>query len=327
MDRPQLGPGERALNRLQVRWRRWARGGAATGSLLALVLLGRDAEAARAARIAEADLRAARLAAGYLLAVAPESRPGRWGADARLLSAASALAAASFWRGHLQVWLDRTPLLPGDTVPATAARIPLVDPNGEPRGSVAAWGSVPADLGTSRLVVGLVVAVLAVGIALATGALVGEGRSRRAFTVVALLGLGAGVVSVLSAVRAATIAAMEDGLLRTRRVIEVTAVGGRLDVAARRRLTAGYAVTDVADRVPVRDTAVVREGPGASVVVVASRGRAWRLRDDGSPARLRALRLRLYGVGLLALLGALGAAALPTAADYLSSPRHPRAPA
>lgn len=294
---------------------------------MALVLLGRDAEAARAARLAEADLRAARLAAGYLLAVAPESRPGRSGADARLLSAASTLASATFWRGTLQVWLDRTPLLPVDTVAATAVVVPLVDPSGAPRGSVAAWGSVPADLGTSRLVVGLVVAVLSVGIALATGALVGVGRSRRVFTGVALVGVAAGVVSVISAVRAATVAAVDDGLLRSRRVIEVTAVGGRLDLAARQRLTAGYEVTDLDDGVALRDTVVARDGRGATVVVVASRGRSWRLRDDESPARRRALRIRLYSLGLLALLGSLGAAAFPSGADYLTGSRHPRAPA
>ena len=304
-----------------------ARGGAATGALVALVLLGRDAEAARATRIAEADLRAARLASAYLLAVAPASRPGRSGADARLLSAASALSTAGFWRGELQVWLDRTPLLPGDSVVQAAAVVPLVDPSGAPRGSVAAWGSVPADLGTSRLVVGLVVAVLAVGIALTTGVFVGPGRSRRIFTAVALVGVAIGVVSVISAVRAATIAAVDDGLLRTRRVVEVTAVAGRLNVAARRRLTVGYEVTDLADGVAYRDSVVTRDGHGATVVAVASRGRAWLLRDDESPARRRALRIRLYGLGLLAFLGALGAAALPTGADYLTGSRHPRAPA
>ena len=325
MGGPQLGPGGRPLSRSP--WRRWARGGAATGALLALVLLGRDAEEARAARLAEADLRAARLAANYLLAMAPASRPGRSGADARLLSAASALAAAGFWRGGLQVWLERTPLLPGDSVGRAAAVVPLVDPGGAPRGSVAAWGSVPADLGTSRLVVGLMVAVLAVGIALATGAFVGPGRSRWLFTAVALVGVAAGVVSVLSAVRAATIAAVDDGLLRSRRVIEVTAVGGRLDRAARQRLTVGYEVTDLRNGVAYRDTVVARDGRGATIVAVASRGRAWMLRDDESPARRRALRIRLYGLGLLALLGAFGAAALPTGADYLSRSRHPRAPA
>ena len=327
MGRPQLGPGERALNRFRIRWRRWARGGAATGALLALVLLGRDAEEARVARIAEADLRAARLAASYLLAVAPESRPGRSGADARLLSAASTLVTAGFWHGELQVWLDRTPLLPGDSVIRAAAVVPLVDPSGAPRGSVAAWGSVPADLGTSRLVVGLVAAVLAVGLAAVTGAFVAAGPSRRLFTQVALAGVVGGVVSVISAVRAATIAAVDDGLLRSRRVIEVTAVGGRLDLAARQRFTAGYEVTELADGVALRDSVVARDGRGATVVAVASRGRAWQLRDDESPARRRALRIRLYGLGLLALLGAFGAAALPTGADYLTGSRHPRAPA
>jgi hypothetical protein len=259
--------------------------------------------------------------------VAPDSRPGRSGADARLLSAASTLSTAGFWRGELQVWLDRTPLLPGDSVAQRAAVVPLVDPSGAPRGSVAAWGSVPADLGTSRLVVGLVVAVLAVGIALTTGAFVGPGRSRRLFTEAALAGVAIGVVSVISAVRAATIAAVDDGLLRTRRVVEVTAVGGRLDAAARQRLTVGYEVTDLADGVAYRDSVVARDGHGATVVAVASRGRAWQLRDDESPARRRALRIRLYGLGLLAFLGAFGAAALPTGADYLTGSRHPRAPA
>lgn len=327
MGGPQLGRGERALSRIQLRWRRWARGAAATGALVALVLLGRDAETARAARIAEADLRSARLAAGYLLAVAPESRPGRSGADARLLSAASTLASSGFWRGELQVWLDRTPLLPGDSVPRTAAVVPLVDPSGAPRGSVAAWGSVPPDLGTSRLVVGLVVAVLAVGITLTTGAFVDAGRSRRIFTGLALAGVAAGVVSAIAAVRAATIAAVDDGLLRTRRVIEVTGVAGRLDQTAWRRFADGYEVTPLVEGVALRDSVVSRDGQGATVVVVASRGRAWRLRDDESPARRRALRIRLYGLGLLAFLGAFAAAALPTGADYLTGSRHPRAPA
>lgn len=327
MDRLQLGPGGRPLTRRAIRWRTWARGASATGALIALVLLARDAESVRAARLAEADARAARLAAEYLVAVAPDSRPGRSGSDARLLSAASSLDAANFWGGHLQVWLDRTPLLPGDTIGTRAAVFPLVDPSGEPRGSVAAWGTLPADLGTSRLVIGVLVAMVAVGIALATGALVGPGRSRRAFTWVALVGVGAGVVSVIAAVRAATIAAADDGLLRARRVLEVTAVGGRLTVAARQRLTEGYEVTDLAAGEAFRDSVVTRDGHGASVVVIASGRRSWRLRDDEQPARRRAVRLRLYGLGLLALLGTFAAAALPTGADYLTGPRHLRAPA
>ncbi len=327
MDRPQLGPGERSLTRLLVHWRLWARGVAATGALVSLVLLGGTAEAARSARVHEADLRAARLAAGYLLAVAPASRPGALGADARLLSAASSLAATNFWRGHLQVWLDRTPLFPEDTTGAEAAVVPLVDPNGTARGAVAAWGSIPADLGSAPLVSGLVVAVLSIGIALTTGALVARGRSRRAFTGLALIGVAAGVVSVIAAVRMATIAAVDDGLLRTRRVIEVTAVAGRLDPAARAGLTAGYEVTELPAGSAARDSVVARDGAGATVVVVASRGRTWRLRDDEAPARRLALRKRLYGLGLLAWLGALAAAALPTRADYLSASRHPRVPA
>lgn len=327
MDRPQLGRGERPLRRLLVHWRLWARGGAATGALVALVLLGRDAEAARRARVREADLRAARLAAGYLLAVAPASRPGALGADARLLSAASSLVGTNFWHGHLQVWLDRTPLFPRDTAGAGAVVVPLVDPNGTPRGAVAAWGSIPADLGSAPLVAGLGVAVLAVGIALTTGALVGRGRSRRLFTGVALVGVAAGVVSVIAAVRMATIAAVDDGLLRARRVIEVTAVAGRLGAAARARLTEGYEVTELPARSAARDTVVARDGQGATVVVVASRGRTWRLRDDEAPVRRRELRLRLYTLGFLAWLGAFAAAALPSRADYLSASRHPRASA
>lgn len=324
MDRAERGTGGRPLSRSRFTWRRWARGGAATAALVALVLLARDAEQARNARIAEADQRATRLAVGYLRAVAPESRPGRTGADARLLSAAGALATADFWHGHLQVWLDQTPLLVGDTTGTGAPVMPLVDPNGTPRGAVAAWGTVPHDLGTARVVAGLVVAVLAVGIALATGAWVGPGRSHRAFTAMAVVGMFGGVASVLAGVRAATLAATDDGLLRSRRVIEVTAVGGRLNAAVLAQFTTGLVVTDLSDSTPRRDPAVARDQDGAWVVAIASRGQAWRLRDTEAPLRRRA-RLRLYGLGLLAILGAFGAAALPVGADYLSGSRSPRA--
>lgn len=260
------------------------------------------------------------------MTVAPGSRPGRTGADARLLSAAATLATADFWRGHLQVWLDRTPLLPGDTTGTRAGVAPLVDPSGAPRGSVAVWGSVPRDLGTFRLVTGLCVAVLAVGIAVATGGLVGVGRWRRVFTALALAGVAGGVASVVGAVRSASVAATDVGLLRVRRVVEVAATGTRLNATVLTRLTAGLTITQISGRAPRRDSVVTRDDSGAWVVVV-SRGRAWRLSDDDAPARRRALRFRLFALGLLTFLGTFGAAAFPPGADYLTRSWPPRAPA
>ena len=305
-------------------WRGWARGGAATAALFALVLLGRDAEEARAARLAEGEVRVAQVAAAYLAAVAPLDRPGRSGADARLLSATTALAAADFWSGKLQVWLDRTPLLPDDTAGARVPVVVLVDPDGAPRGAVAAWETVPRDLGRSRLVTGLLVAVLAVAVAAATGAWVARGRSRRVFLGLALVGVAGGAASVLNGVRAATLASTDDVLLRTRRAVELLAISRGLGPGVLERITPGLTVTPLRGGEARRSAEVVRDRTGAWVVAEASRGRAWRLLDDEAPARRRALRLRFAALILLALLGTFAAGAFPPGEGYLSAFGIPR---
>ena len=157
MDRAHRHRSRPFLNRALLRR---VRGGLTVVALLALAALWRTAAVARAARLELSDRRAAALVAAYLPAVAPLDRPGRLGADARLLSAAGTLAGASFWTGGVQVWLDGTPLLPGDSTGTDAAVATLVDPDGTLRGSVAAWETVPGRVERAMVTVSGTVASL-----------------------------------------------------------------------------------------------------------------------------------------------------------------------
>lgn len=278
--------------------------------------------------LAEADRRAAEQLAAYLTAVAPLGRLGRTGADARLLSAAGALVDASFWRGAAQIWLGETPLLPGDTAGTGAGVAPLLDPDGAPRGAVAVWGSVPGAAEAAMVRVSGALAFAAMLAAWLVGSAARRKRSRRLLIAVTVGVVALGILGQAAAVIRAERAATDAGLLRTRRMLEVSALGRRLTAEAAGRLTPGLVVEPLGVPHGLRDSAVTRDSSGAWVVAIAARDQAWRVVDrqaeDGSPYG----GLGIVGFGLLALLLTLAAAALPPSEGYFTDSRpDPRAPA
>ena len=318
MDRALCHHGGPLLNGRSLRQ---LRGGLAVVALLALAALWREAAVARSARLALSDRRAAALVAAYLPTVAPLDRPGRLGADARLLSAAGTLAGARFWTGGMQVWLDGTPLLPGDTAGTDAAVAALVDPDGTVRGSVAAWETVPGRVERAMVTVSGTVAAAAIIAAIMVGAFARRRRAHALLVAVTLAVVAGGVVGQLRAVDRSEIAATDADLLRARRVLEVTAVGRRLPQALVAHLGPGFEVTAVPLDPVTRDSLVARDRTGAWVVAIASRGQAWRLKDPGTPGVWGTVRLRMLLLGLLALAATLAAAALPPSAGYFTESR------
>lgn len=304
------------------------RAGLAATALLALGALWREAAVARSARLALSDRRAAALVAAHLPAVAPLGRPGRLGADARLLSAAGTLASASFWTGGMQVWIDGTPLLPGDTSGTGAAVAPLIDPDGTVRGSVAAWETVPGRVERAMVTVSGTVAAAAILASVLFGAFRRRRRAHVVLIVVALAVVVGGIEGQIRAVGRSEVAATDADLLRARRVLEVTAVRRRLPGALVARLGPGFVVTAVPLDPDARNTLVTRDSSGAWVVAVASRGQAWRLTDPGAAEVWGAAQVRMLIFGLLSLVATIAAAALPPSAGYLTESRTDlRAPA
>jgi hypothetical protein len=295
-------------------------------AILALLALWRDAATARAARLTLSDGRAASLVAAYLRSVAPLDRPGSLGADARLLSAAGTLAGASFWTGGMQVWIDGTPLLPGDTTGTGAARAPLVDADGTVRGDVAAWETVPGRVERAMVTVSGTLAAAAIGATVLIGVFTRRRRLRLILTGVTFAVITGGIVGQLRAVGRSEQAATDADLLRARRVLEVAAVGRRLPDQFVAQLAPGLEVTPVPIDPLSRDSLVTRDRSGAWVIAVASRGQAWRLRELAVLRPWGAVRLRMFLFGLLALAATLAAAALPPSAGYLTESRtDPRA--
>ena len=298
---------------------RWIAVLISVGSLLGVV---RESARAREALLIEADIRAAGNAAGYLTLIAPP-RTGSPNADLRLLSAANALASASFWSGHLQVWLDGAPLLPIDTMGASRDAVPLPGAEGVPRGAVAAWQTVPV---TSRVPeqVAPWIGVLAIVVAAGLGTLVPLGRRRRM-----MLGVVVTVVLLCAVEQSLRVtvtehAAIESGLLRSRRLLEVTAVTARLSDAAIASVTSGWIVTPVKGESVVREQAVTWDSLGANVAAVAARNQAWRLMAPSERVQLPPVWLRMILFGWLAVIGAIVAGALPPGEGYLTaSPRTP----
>ena len=323
MDRALRHHGGPLLNgpaRTRLRW------GLAVVALLALAALWRAAAVARSSRLALSDHRAAALVAAYLPTVAPLDRPGRLGADARLLSAAGTLAGASFWTGGMQVWIDGTPLLPGDTTGSAAAVVALIDPDGTVRGSVAAWETVPGRIERAMVTVSGTVAAVAIIAAILFGALTRRRQAHAVLIAVTLAVVVGGIVGQIRAVGRSEIAATDADLLRARRVLEVTAVGRRLPEALVAHLGPGFKVTAIPLDPDARDTLVTWDSTGAWVVAIASRGQAWRLNDPESGVSGGAVRLRMLLFGVLALAATLAAAALPPSAGYFTESRtDPRA--
>jgi hypothetical protein len=315
MDGVVRHPGGTLLTPAALRRRR---GGLGLVALLALVALWRDAATARAARLALSDGRAASLVAAYLRSVAPLARPGQLGADARLLSAAGTLSGASFWTGGMQVWIDGTPLLPGDTTGTGAVAAPLIDEDGSLRGYVAAWETVPGRVERAMVTVSGTLAAAAIVTALLVGAFTRRRRSRLILIAIAGAVVAGGIVGQLRAVGRAENAATDADLLRARRVLEIAAVGRRLPEPFVAQLAPGLEVTPVPLDTAARDSLVTRDRTGAWVIAIASRGQAWRLRDLAILRPWGAVRLRMVFFGLLALAATLAAAALPRGAGYLT---------
>jgi hypothetical protein len=317
VDRAGRDPGERALthgprgvSRTAARWI------AASISALALLVLVRESAREREMLLLEADIRAATHAAGYLTLIAPP-RTGRAYADIRLLSAANALASASFWTGRLQVWLDGTPLLPVDTSGATLVPVPLPDAEGGGRGAVAAWQTVPERSKVPAQVAPWL-GLAAIGVAAGIGALLPPGRRRRVMLGVVVTIVLLAVVDLSYRVTATGHAATEIGLLRSRRMLEVTAVTRRLPEASVASVTAGWVVTPVKWATVVRQPTVTWDTLGASVMVQGARKQAWRLAAPSERAQLPPVWLRMILLGWLAVLGTFVAGALPPGEGYLS---------
>lgn len=303
------------------RSRRMLRGGLTLVAVLALATVWRTASTVRAAAIAAADRHAAALLAEYLGAATTPARSGWRGSDARLLSAAGALIGASFWSGGAQVWLEGNPLFPPDTTGTGAAVAPLRNADGSVRGAVAAWGSIPVDAGERMETVSGALALLAIVVAVMGGILAERPRLRVVLTLTAAAVVVGGILGQLAEVTATERAAADSGLLLTRRVLEVAALGRRLTAAEVDRLAAGLVATPLEGATATRDTVVRRDSTGAWVVVLASRGQAWRLSDpDAAPGRGPA-RVRILLFGFLALFATLAAAALPVSAGYLTGSR------
>jgi hypothetical protein len=317
--RPLGDRGPRALNGLPApTWRLTRRSAAAAVGCIAFLALHHVAVETGSALRAAADEVAVLDAAGYLTAVAPP-RPGRPSPDPRLLSAATGLLASSFWTGELQVWLNDTPLLPGDTARAAHPNAPLPGVEGVARGVVAAWGTVPdVGTGTIDLWTGLLLVILAG----AVGRLIPAGRARRLLLVLVLAGLGLAVTDRVRSVARSERAATDQGLLRARRMLESTAAGRRLPEATILSMTGGRAVLVVKDTLVRREAAVTRDSLGASVLVTGARRQRWRL--VAPRTELGGTWALLFLLGAVTMAGAGLAGALPPGAGYLTtSPRTP----
>jgi hypothetical protein len=318
MDRADLDAGERALTEApRIMSRPATRWIAIFSSVAALLVLGQFAARVSESSVAQADLRAADHAAGYLTLIAP-ARPGRPSADLRLLSATNALANASFWNGQLQVWVEGIPLLPTDSGMGGRATVPLPGLGSVPRGAVAAWDTVPPVVGPSFLGITLI-GVLAL-LLLAASAAMGRNRSARfvALGVLGTVALGSALLLVLQMVRIER-AATESGLLRTRRMLEVAAVSRRLTDSAVAELTTGWVVQRVDAGELVRDPVVTWDSLGASVVVTGSRNQAWLVVAPTASSALPVLWPRILLLVLLGAAGAVVAGALPPGGGYLTA--------
>ena len=289
--------------------------------VIALAGLWRTATIARARILADADRSAARMAAGYLTVIASATRADRSPPEMRLLSAAGNLAGARFWTGGLQVWLHGTPLLPGDTAGTGAAVAPFTVGDSAAPASVAVWRSVGDVRGAPLVAVGGGTAVAALLVLAFAGAMMGPGRRRAFIAAFGLLIIGVGVLGQGSGVYTTWRNAEESGLLRARRILEITAVGRRLTDAEVDALAGDLVVTPIEGADPVRDSTVVRDTLGAHIAAVAARGQAWRVATPAGVERYTFYWRALLGWGVLALLAGFVAAALPPGARYLSASR------
>lgn len=327
MDRPHRDPGGYALTVASPLVRHRLRLFAAAIGVLALAALWRGASLARRQILAEADARAARLAAGYLGVLSAVDRRDRSSPEMRLLSAAGGLAGARFWGGGLQVWLSGTPLLVADTAGQRVASATFAVGDSVHAGRVAVWATVPALTGAPLIAVGGGFAVAALLLVASAGEFMRIGRPRAVVAALGLLIVGAGALGQARGVYATARVAQDAGLLKARRLLEITASGRRVNDAEVTALGGGLRVTPLRGGSAIRDTAVARDTAGAHLVAVAGRGQAWEVSDpDEVEGRTADWRL-LLGCAVVALLAGFVAAALPPGARYLSaSPSDPPTP-
>lgn len=294
---------------------------AATVGVIALAALGRTAGVARARILADADARTVRIAAGYLAVIASATRADRSPPEMRLLSAAGSLSNSRFWEAGTQVWLRGTPLLNADTTGRRAVVATFAVGDSLDAGSVAVWGSVPAERGVPLVAVGAGFAFAALFLIACAGAFMRLGRTRAAVVAAGLCVVGLGVLGQARGVYATWRRAQDSGLLRARRTLEITAVGRRLREDEVESMSGGLRVAPLRGVDAIRDTAVVQDTAGAHIAAVAARGQAWLLTAPMGVERYTTYWRLLLGWGTLALLAGFVAAALPPGARYLSASR------
>lgn len=317
MDRAHRDTGERALSgeprRVLPSGTRWI---AALVSVGAFLLLGHLSSRASRSFIAAAELRASQHAAAYLTLLAPP-REGSKSADFRLLSAAHALVGGSFWNGKLQVWLDGNPLLAVDPGMEGRSTVPLPGLDSVPRGAVVAWDVVPEQAGLpAKTLSGLGVA--AIMMLILVGERVRALRVRRAMLwmigTVAFICAGESIWDVVETRRAA----LESGLLRSRRLVEAASVSRRLPDSVVAQMTSGWVVTPMKRAEAVRERGVTWDSLGASVVVTAAREQSWQLvapEGKGGPEGWPWMFLLM----LIGAIGAIVVGALPPDEGYLTT--------
>ena len=322
MARPLGGTGHHPLTlSITATRRRFLRGACVAVGVLATILLWRSAVSARDALLAEGDRRVARLAAGYLQVVSSNDRPARTSAEARLLAAAASLGEASFWEGGLQVWLDGTPLLRGDTAGQRAAVATFLFLGDSGRASVGVWRAVPPAALPSFMLVSAGLAVAALVTVAASGEYLRGRRPRALVAAAGLLVLLLGALDQARTVWAVDRATTEATLFRARRILEVAAVGRRLAPAEVEALAGGLVVTPVeGDRV-VRAATVSRDTIATSVAAVASLRQAWVVAWPTEERIPRPVWRVLWGLAALVTIMGFIAGALPPAAGYLTSSR------
>jgi hypothetical protein len=301
--------GGRVLGRVRI--------AAAVIGVVALVALGRSARTAQLRMLAEADGRAARIAAGYFEVIASSDRPDRSPPEMRLLSAAGNLATSTTWRTGIQVWLAGTPLLTFDTTGRRAV-VASFDIGAAP-GTVAIWDAVPTDGSVPFVAVGGGFAIAALLLIAIAGEFMGDGRPRATVVALGLLIVATCVIGEGLTVHRTWRAAQDNALLRVRRILEITAVGRRLSEAEVAAMAGGLVITPLRPEEANRDSSVTRDTIGASLSAVAARGQAWRVAAAGGVEQYRDVWRRLMGWGMLALVAGFVAAALPSGARYLSA--------
>lgn len=294
---------------------------AALVGALALGALWTVSAGARRQLLADADAQAAAATAGYLRIVAATGRLDRTLPAVRLLSAAGSLASASFWTGGVQVWVAGTPLLAGDTTGtgAAVARFPVGA--GADSASVAIWGSVAVAGAAPLVAVGGGFAAAALLVITFAGAVMGSRRTRAMVVALGLLVVILGVLGQAQGVVTTWRTADEAGLLRARRLLEITAAGRRLTDREATAIGAGLVVAPARVDLAIRDTGLVHDTLGVHAVAVAGGGQAWRLTPAQGVERYTAVWRALLSLGILAIAGAFTAAALPAGGRYLSAPR------